>query len=238
MRFSRLSRVRRLLGYSGPPHYWPDGDKIAIDQNYMAVDLVINWASEGLVLCFLHAAVDLTPYDNDEHVKTGWSNWCGTSAMSAEQAQLLYQRLYSNVPQTGSMSRVFQILMNQQDRPLLLSWPPEQDSGPTARDFAKLSEEVQIGNSGQGSSDAKTSCTRRYKALQNMTSSDGIREVESIFIPHGALITCLSVSVSPLSLHPVLKAPLSLPVTRSTPSLAPSPAAPRPSSKRTTTLNT
>ena len=193
MRYSRLSRVRRLLGYQGPHHVWPEAEKIAIDSNYMAVDLVINWAAEGLVLCFIHAVVDLTPYDNDEHVKTGWTNWCGTSAMNDQEAQLLYQRLLHSIPQSGNMSRAFQILLNQSDRPLLFSWPPQQTQGPTASDFAKLSDEVQIENSPHTGNDAKTSCTRRYKALQNMTSSDGVREVESIFIPHG--------SFSPL-LHP------------------------------------
>ncbi|TFY82225.1 hypothetical protein EWM64_g1787, partial [Hericium alpestre] len=197
MRFSRLSRVRRLLGHDGPAHDWPDAEKIALDTNYMAVDLVINWAAEGLVLCFLHAVVDLTPFDNDEHVKTGWSNWCSTPGVDHQEAQVLYQRLFNTIPQTGTMSRVFQILANQADRPLLMSWPPEQATGPTARDFARLSEEVQIGNSNlQAGSDAKTSCTRRYKALQNMTSSDGIREVESIFVPHGSIIfACHKVNV-------------------------------------------
>ncbi|KAI0064785.1 hypothetical protein BV25DRAFT_1869046 [Artomyces pyxidatus] len=187
MRYSRLSRVRRLLGHHGPTHEWPDADKVAVDSNYMVVDLVINWAADGLALCFHHAVVDLTPFDNDEHVKTGWSNWCGTNVMNEHEAHVLYTRLLNSAPQSASMSRVFQIMMNTHERPLLLSWPPGQDHGPTSRDFAKLSEEVQIGNSVQVGGDAKTSCTRRYKSLQNMPSSDGVREVESIFIPHGTL---------------------------------------------------
>ncbi|KAI0049763.1 hypothetical protein FA95DRAFT_1537482 [Auriscalpium vulgare] len=198
MRYSRLSRVRRLLGHQGPPHNWADADKIAIDENYMAVDLVINWAAEGLVLCFIHASVDLTPYDNDEHAKTGWSNWCGTDAMTQHTAQALYSRLFSAVPQSGSMSRVFQIMMNTTERSLLLSWPPGQDHGPTARDFAKLAEDVQIGTNAQEASNAKTSCTRRYKSLQNMPSEDGVRQVESIFIPHGSIIfACHKVNPRP-----------------------------------------
>lgn len=150
----------------------------------MAVDIVINWAAEGLVLCFIHAIVDLTPNDNDERNKTGWTNWCGTPLMDGEQIQLLYRRLLICIPQSGVMSRVFQILSNQQDRPLLMSWPPDQGQGPTGRDFAKLVENVQIGTGTPNGNDAKTSCTRRYKALQNMPSVVG-GEVESIFIPHG-----------------------------------------------------
>ncbi|KAI0303815.1 hypothetical protein B0F90DRAFT_1329070 [Multifurca ochricompacta] len=198
MRYSRLSRVRRLLGHQGPAHFWPDGDKIAIDSNYMAVDLVINWAAEGLVLCFIHAAVDLTPYDNDEHAKTGWTNWCGTNFMSQEQAQILYSRLLSNIPHSGNMSRVsrvFQVMMNQPDRTLLLSWPPDRDQMPLARDFAKLCGDIQIRGDAAGASDAKTTCTRRYKASSTIQSSDGFRDVESVYIPHGSIIfACHSVS--------------------------------------------
>ncbi|KAI9512050.1 hypothetical protein F5148DRAFT_123837 [Russula earlei] len=195
MRYSRLSRVRRLLGHQGPPHFWPDGDKIAVDSNYMAVDLVINWAADDLVLCFLHAAVDLTPYDNDEHAKTGWTNWCGTNSMTQEQAQILYSRLLSNVPRSGNMSRVFQVLMNEPDRPLLLSWPPDHDQAPSARDLAKLCGDDQIRSDAVITSDAKTTCTRRYKASSTIQTPDGFRDVESVYIPHGSIIfACYSVN--------------------------------------------
>lgn len=152
----------------------------------MAVDIVINWAAEGLVLCFIHAIVDLTPGDNDEQHKTPWTNWCGTPLMSLEQIQLLYRRLLVCIPQTGTMTRVFQILSNLPERHLLISWPPDQGqgAGPTGRDFAKLVEDVQIGTGMPNGNDAKTSCTRRYKALQHMPAMMG-GEVESIFIPHG-----------------------------------------------------
>ncbi|KAF8656860.1 hypothetical protein AX16_002407 [Volvariella volvacea WC 439] len=188
VRFSRLSRVRRLLGYTGPGPSWPEAEKIALDANYMAVDVVINWAAEGLVLCFIHATVDLQERDNDEHNKTGWTNWCGTPLINSEQIELLYRQLLVCLPQPqpAGMGRVFQILANQPDRPLLLSWPPDQGQGPTGRDFAKLVENVQIGTGIANGSDAKTSCTRRYKALQNLPPVLG--EVESIFIPHGTVI--------------------------------------------------
>ncbi|KAF8896286.1 hypothetical protein BD779DRAFT_1433228 [Infundibulicybe gibba] len=196
VRFSRLSKVRRQLGYTGPAPPWAGADKIALDSNYMAVDIVINWAAEGLVLCFIHAIVDLNPNDNDERNKTGWTNWCGTPMMNSDQIQLLFRRLFVSVPQTGNMSRVFQILSNQPDRPLLLSWPPDQGQGQTGRDFAKLVEHVQIGTGFPNGNDAKTSCTRRYKALQDMHSVVG-GEVESIFIPHGTVIfACHKVNTS------------------------------------------
>jgi hypothetical protein len=200
VRYCRLSRVRRMLGHQGAGVPWTDAEKIALDSNYMAVDVVINWAAEGLVLCFIHAAVDLTPHDNDEHRKTGWTNWCGTPYMSMDQIQLVYQRLLVCVPQTGTMSRVFQILSNQQEKTLLMTWPPDQGQGqgPTGRDFAKSVVNVQIGTGVQAGNDAKTSCTRRYRSQQNMPSVLG--EVESIFIPHGTIIfACHKLNAPPRS---------------------------------------
>lgn len=155
----------------------------------MAVDLVINWAADGLVLCFMHAVVDLNPRDNDEHNKTGWTNWCGTPHLSMEQVQLLYQRLYTSVPQPPSMARVFQILLNQPERPLWVTWPPDptqSTTAPSSKDFAKLAEDIEINSATTSSTDAKTSCTRRYRATQLMDFGiDGEKEVESIFIPYG-----------------------------------------------------
>ncbi|KAF8071733.1 hypothetical protein FPV67DRAFT_1667202 [Lyophyllum atratum] len=198
-RFSRLSRVRRQLGYEGPPAPWSDAEKIALDKDYMGVDIVINWAAEGLVLCFIHAIVDLNPSDNDEHRKTGWTNWCGTPFMDDQQIQSLYRRLLVCVHSPDTLTRVFQILDNREGRPLLLSWPPDQGQGqqrPNARDFALLVENANIGTGLPDGNDAKTSCTRRYKGLQTMPSVPG-GEVESIFIPHGSVIfACHKVNAS------------------------------------------
>lgn len=144
----------------------------------MAVDIVINWAADGLVLCFIHAVTDLTPNDNDEKHKSQWSNWCGTPYMAMQQIELLYQRLLVCIPQTNSPSRVFQILNNADQKSLLMTWPPDQGQG---RDYQKLVEAVNIRSGESGEDDAKTSCTRRYKAMQSMP----LGEVESIIIPHG-----------------------------------------------------
>lgn len=206
VRYSRLSRVRKVLGYQGPAQEWPDADKVAVDDNYMAIDIVINWASDGLVLCFMHAVVDLSPHDNDEHHKTPWTNWCGTPFMSMDQVQLLHSRLLSAVPQPLSMSRVFQILLNQPERSLCMSWPPDQPEpgGPISKDFAKLAQDVQISSGSASGTDAKTSCTRRYKAHQTMNFGvENAKEVESIFIPHGSIIfACHKVHPSTRELNP------------------------------------
>ena len=150
----------------------------------MAVDIVINWAAEGLVLCFLHAIVDLSPGDNDETQKTDWTNWCGTPYMPIAQIEVLWRALLMCIPQPGNMSRVFQILSTQRDRPLLISWPPDSVQGPSSRDFARLVDNVHIGADVTSGNDAKTSCTRRYKSSQGIPQVLG-GEVESIFIPHG-----------------------------------------------------
>lgn len=191
VRFSRLSKIRRQLGHTGPPQTWSEEEKLAVDANYMAVDIVINWAAEGLVLCFIHATVDLDPQsDNDELNKSHWTNWCGTPYMPLGQFQLLYQCLHDYLPQrfpNNTPTRIFQILANQPRRQLLLSWPPDQGNGFTGRDFAKLVENAELAAGPQKGSDAKTSCTRRYRATQLMSPSLG--EVESIFIPHGTLLS-------------------------------------------------
>ncbi|KAH6913036.1 hypothetical protein BKA70DRAFT_1261695, partial [Coprinopsis sp. MPI-PUGE-AT-0042] len=195
VRFSRLQSVRRRLGFQESSVSWTGDDRITPDHDYLPVDIVINWAAEGLVLCFIHACVDLSPNDNDEHQKTGWSNWCETPELSQDQIELLLSRLLVCLPETSSISRVFQILANQPERQLLLSWPPGplQSTEATGHDFAKLVEDVTMDLGSQ--TDAKTTCTRRYKALHDSLSFGG--EVESIFIPHGSIIfSCHKVNPS------------------------------------------
>ncbi|KIK95426.1 hypothetical protein PAXRUDRAFT_827017 [Paxillus rubicundulus Ve08.2h10] len=199
VRYCRLSRIRRLLGYSGPLPAWSDADKIALDSHYMAVDIVISWAAEGLVLCFVHAIVDLGPADNDEQRKTSWTNWCGTPVMASDQLSLLYQRLQYYCPQPGVLGRVFQILSNSthQDHRVLLSWPPdtshEYSNKPSAKDFAKRASGVQTSTH---DSSAKTSCTRRWRIVGTLPAVPG--EVESVFIPHGTIMfACHTVQPSP-----------------------------------------
>lgn len=103
------------------------------------------------------------------------------------------------VPHNGpdQSLRVFQILKNIPNRPPILSWPPENlvyQQGyvsPSADVLARLSQYVQIGNSltTTPASDARTSCTRRFKSVQavDVPTSGGLKtvQVSSIFIPHG-----------------------------------------------------
>lgn len=116
----------------------------------MAVDIVINWAADGVVLCFIHAAVDIVSNeDNDEENKNGWTNWCGTygfddqvslfncimhtvSSFFLKQIQIFNDVLQRSIPPlqpprsaAETSHRVFQILRNEMHRPLLLTWPPD-----------------------------------------------------------------------------------------------------------------
>ncbi|QRV89857.1 GATA type zinc finger [Ceratobasidium sp. AG-Ba] len=189
VRYARLSRIRAILGCAAPDPF-PDAHIVTEDEHYIACDVVINWVSDNVVLCFLHAIIDKGKADNDELHKTEWTNWCGTSAMTTDHASELYDRLQKLVsPSHGPPDRIFQILINQPARPILFSWPPE---GYTAGEFGKLVHRMQIGGRGENQprseDSAKTSCTRRYKATQQVADDGTLKEVESIFIPHGAVI--------------------------------------------------
>ncbi|KAG8931534.1 hypothetical protein FRC01_001163 [Tulasnella sp. 417] len=74
---------------------WKDQERIAFDSNYLAADLVINWVADGLVLCFIHAIVDLSKQDNDEKSKTPWTNWCGAALMDERHSAGLARALES-----------------------------------------------------------------------------------------------------------------------------------------------
>ncbi|KAJ3862399.1 hypothetical protein EV359DRAFT_45233 [Lentinula novae-zelandiae] len=193
VRFSRPSRIRRELRKDGFRY----SDKIYLDEDFIAVDLVINCAAEGLVLCFIHATPDIDPVsDNDERVKSSWSNWCSTPYISEEQLRHLSHNLLMCAPKS-SHGRVFQILNNTSARPSLFTWPPPQE-GSSEKDFTDLAKSVEFRQSGSSISQAKTNCTRRFKALQELHGTD---VVESVFIPHGNVIfACHKVSTSPSSL--------------------------------------
>ncbi|KAJ1307638.1 hypothetical protein OPQ81_001732 [Rhizoctonia solani] len=201
VRYARLSRIRAILGCNAPDPF-PDAHLVTVDDHYIACDVVINWVSDNVVLCFLHAIVDKAKADNDELNKTQWTNWCGTSAMTTDHAVGLYDRLHKLVPPLQTPpDRIFQILINQPARPILFSWPPE---GYTAGEFGKLVHRMQIGGPGalnhsKSNDGAKTSCTRRYKANQQIVDAGVLKEVESIFIPHGAVIFACHKVVPPRS---------------------------------------
>jgi hypothetical protein len=96
--------VKEKLGYDGPitsiiESEFPGSQKIVYDDTYMTLEIVINWAADhsdynhwggGVILCFLHAVIDIDPVaDNDERHKTGWTNWCGTPLFEREVSSLV-----------------------------------------------------------------------------------------------------------------------------------------------------
>jgi hypothetical protein len=159
-------------------------------------DIIVNWAAEGVALCFLHT-VDSpstgTPTDGAEA-------FCGTSAFSRADVDKLYRALLARAPQPGSdvpAQRVFQILGSGAARPLFLSWPPQRESAagrtgapvPGAEAYARIAREYAFGGLETRGSDSpyalpRTSCTRRFQATRR-ASLGAAEAVESVFIPHG-----------------------------------------------------
>jgi hypothetical protein len=177
----------------------------------MAVDLVINWAADGLVLCFMHAVKDLTPSDNDKYNKTPWTNWCGNVGLDDVRLAELASRLERCAPDMSHSSiegitKVFQILRNESsnahmpDRGLLITWPPDAFSPAsshhashhhprrgygqvaTARDLAGISNEMQAGLAAD--TDARTNCTKRTQATRDLP----LGRIESVLVGYGPCV--------------------------------------------------
>ncbi len=100
VRYCRVPEIRRRLGCSDPP-LAENAMAYVFDENYLTIEVVINWISEGLVLAFYHAIIgehtskswmnavlselvltrsfaDQSPEDDNEQHKTSWTNWCGS----------------------------------------------------------------------------------------------------------------------------------------------------------------
>lgn len=147
-------------------------DRQVIEEEYHTADIVVNWAAEGVVLCFLH----FVPEGNSS------GGPCGASSMDVQTAHFMYQRLLSSVPQPENVTRIFQLLWNAPERQLLVSWPPDRNQGLTSNDFVKIAQQVHIGSNGA----EKTACIRRYKATRTYGDNTAAPlEIESVFIPHG-----------------------------------------------------
>ncbi|KAG8885682.1 hypothetical protein FRB97_000125 [Tulasnella sp. 331] len=155
VRFLRLSVIRLEFGATTRDiGSFPGVTNIIYDENYLTADLVINWVAEGVVLCFIHAIMDLSDNDNDAKSKTPWTNWCRTQLMDDRHCEALYRSVatpalshppgyerqkYPANPENRAListepvspltshtshDRVFQIVKNDEHRPTLFSWPP------------------------------------------------------------------------------------------------------------------
>jgi hypothetical protein len=159
----------------------------------MPVELVINLAADGLVLCFIHTYPFLQVFDRDATARARSIDTCGDDNLSIADVHTLFHRLHQTIPPSSRVERVFQLLANGPRRQLLMSWPSDQFQEAAANEFAKLASSTQLGNATDSSSTTPrgtTSCTKRYKSLGFVSLGDGagLKNVESVFIPHGQAI--------------------------------------------------
>ncbi|SPO22775.1 uncharacterized protein UTRI_01453 [Ustilago trichophora] len=211
-RYSRVPRIRELLGAVNPPRD-PEADRYVEDDSFVAIDIVINWIGDGMLLCFFHAIIDKAHEDNDEQHKSDWTNWCGTpgGSFTTRQCDTIWRQVKAvpreTVPESGPV-HVFQVIEAGGDGRVLLSWPPPrlfsrdveaqlvtqsdttvfQDGSYFADDFARLAQGVSIAPGSSSLSDANTSCTRRFRAKHTLTTEGKVRSIESVLIPYGGVI--------------------------------------------------
>ncbi|TKY85188.1 hypothetical protein EX895_006268 [Sporisorium graminicola] len=212
-RYSRIPHIRELLGASNPPRD-PEADRYVEDDSFVAIDIIINWIGDGMLLCFFHAIIDKAAEDNDEQNKSEWTNWCGTpgGSFTVRQCDTIWKQVKAVPRETIAASgpdHVFQVIEAGGDSRVLLSWPPPrlfsghhveanllaqsdttafQDGSYFADDFARLAQGVSIAPGSSSLSDANTSCTRRFRAKHTLTSEGKVRSIESVLIPYGGVI--------------------------------------------------
>ncbi|EJU04861.1 hypothetical protein DACRYDRAFT_93284 [Dacryopinax primogenitus] len=186
VRYRRVTSIRYLLGAVDLAPV-PDAPLFCIDEQYLISDIVINCVGDNLVLCFFHAIVDKKPLeDQKEEEKSEWSNWCGSpsNVSIVEYAADMYNALIPNSQYVNQYpQRVFQIL-RAEGRGIVFTWPL---NGYEVLEFGGIARDVNIGGSGEVG-EARTSCTRRYKANWIGQLSGMPAEVESVYIPYGSII--------------------------------------------------
>ncbi|WVR09500.1 hypothetical protein IAU60_006568 [Kwoniella sp. DSM 27419] len=214
VRFARLSRIRTILGCPPEENFFPaDADKFAEDDEYIILDLVLNWVANGVLLAFFHAIKDKDPVANNDPRRSHeeWNNWCGTREMSEDQIEALQNNISARItPPTLTRyppSRVFQLhyteppldpsLPSPPPR-LIFSWPParpigtrpEPDGLYNAKEFCEMMKNVDMDPSqlNAGPDELRTNCTTRYGAQHSITTEGVYRHVTSVFIPYGSLI--------------------------------------------------
>ncbi|WWC90603.1 uncharacterized protein L201_005539 [Kwoniella dendrophila CBS 6074] len=214
VRFARLSRIRTILGCPPEENDFPDdAEKFAEDDEYLILDLVLNWVADGLLLAFFHAIKDKDPVANNDprlsHEE--WTNWCGTKVMPEEQIDILHRNITENIRSSPASncppSRVFQLhytapspdpTIPSSSPHLIFSWPPprptgvkvEPDGKYNAAEYCELMKGVDMDPSqlNAGPGELRTNCTTRYGAQHSITTEGVYRHVTSVFIPYGNLI--------------------------------------------------
>ncbi|KAH9917672.1 uncharacterized protein BXZ73DRAFT_105494 [Epithele typhae] len=136
-------------------------------ERYAVVDLVVNCAAEGVLLCFVHTVEDLWTRGGDR---------CGTSAFGAAVKLDLQSPLALEAERAGpdpdGATRVLQIVENSRR--------------------GRWAELAAGRSSGAEKGGDYAACTRRHKACGTAVLPSGARrEVESVFVPYGAVISCV-----------------------------------------------
>ncbi|OWZ37758.1 hypothetical protein C356_04532 [Cryptococcus neoformans c45] len=211
VRFARLSQIRTLLGCPPEENEIPaDADVVVEDDEYIILDLVLNWVATGLLLAFFHPIRDKDPVANNDPKRANeeWSNWCGTKFMGDDQIEALCRSVTYNIPIAPSTrrppARVFQLHLLPPDHmtyaptQLIFSWPPARPAGVPvgpdglydASEYCDMMKHVDMDPSQlkAGPGELRTNCTTRYGAHHLVTTEGLHRTVASVFIPYGKLI--------------------------------------------------
>ncbi|KAL1413355.1 hypothetical protein Q8F55_001114 [Vanrija albida] len=225
MRFARLSHIRTILGASAGENPIPaELAGVSEDDEWLILDLVLNWVADGLLLAFFHAIKDMDPATNNNPHRRhlGWSNYCGTDNMPEPQVQSLQQSIASHItpPQRTRQppSRVFQ-LHSSPSHPthpntLLFTWPPPRPPNSQAQfdglydadEYADLMRGVDMDPNQLAAKpgEVRTNCTTRFGAEHEIRTEGLQRFVSSVFIPYGSVVfACFQTTKSiPLGVAP------------------------------------
>jgi len=154
-----------------------------------------------------------SPQDNDESMKSDWSNWCGSPRFSTQDLADLNAKLlptYDDKPLDAFPTRVFQLLAQTPGKELIVSFPPSSNdlpppmhpttlhadaTMPLSQKLASLVHAADISGGDGSKKDARTNCTRRFRAVRPIAVPFSENEeqdvkpvlvdVESLFIPYG-----------------------------------------------------
>ncbi|KAM0752942.1 hypothetical protein T439DRAFT_354408 [Meredithblackwellia eburnea MCA 4105] len=213
-RYSRLSRIRRLLGCESP-YIPPNASQYVYDSDYIELQITTSWIggpstkerARGAVLAFFHATEDInTIDDNNEERRNAWSNWCGPHLKDGPYLdprrcrQLEDALVRSTGPHSPALAstyeeddlrerapppHVFQILDHTGQA--IVTFPAGNNGTKSydSNEFAALAKDVVARP--RGPSDATTSCMRRYRSKHPIYKDGDLITIESVVILYGAV---------------------------------------------------
>ncbi|KAL8276219.1 hypothetical protein RQP46_011380 [Phenoliferia psychrophenolica] len=210
-RYSRVSRIRKLLGCADPP-VAPNASQYAYDADYLELQITTSWIggpasskdhARGAVLAFFHATADIdASKDNNEQSRSNWTNWCGPNLKDGSYLDPVrcQQLLATLMHVTGTTSpepeatnhdegpppHVFQILDHAGE--VIVSFPSataESTKQYDPAEYATLAKEVVARP--RGVVDANTSCTRRYRSKHPIMKHGTLTTIESVVILYGSI---------------------------------------------------